>query len=463
MKRLLLLTILTGTLLTVAVPALAHPLGNFTTNLHLGIHIDEDRLDVRLIVDMAEIPTFREPLDADDDGTMSDDELDSYAAASCTEHRQTLAIESDATPIALTASTSTASLLPGEGDLHTLRVECSYTATLPAGIGSLDVSNLVYEERIGWVEMVVTGGSAEGIPSSSPSKLLTEYPDTSPLAQRQATITLGEAGEVAAAALAKPDSNGVTARLATGLASDGSAGGLVALVAAVGLGVTHALAPGHGKTLMAAYLVGRRGRPRQAVGLGLAVAVSHTVGVGVLGLVTAVASSTFQPDRVYPWLTTGSALIVTGLGVALLVKAIRGRAHHDHDHDHDHDHHAHSHHDEHEHHHHHHELPDLGWRSLAALGLAGGLVPSASAVVLLLGAVAIGRPWFGVLLVFGFGVGMSVALVAAGLVALRLSKAGLDRIQRRIALPRRLVPALAGLAVTSVGGFLLWDALRTLG
>lgn len=450
MKRLSLLAVLIGTLLTVAGPALAHPLGNFTTNLHLGIHIDKDRLDVRLIVDMAEIPTFREPLDADDDGTVSADDLDSYAVTSCQEHRKALVVEADATPILITGSTSTASLLPGEGDLHTLRVECFYTATLPTGTVSLDVSNLVYEERIGWVEMVVTGGSAEGIPSSSPSKLLTEYPDTSPLAQRQATITLGEAGEVAAAA--PPESNGVTARLATGLASNGSAGGVIALAAAVGLGVTHALAPGHGKTLMAAYLVGRRGRPRQALGLGMAVAVSHTLGVGVLGLVTALASSTFQPDRVYPWLTTGSALIVTGLGVALLVKAIRGRAHHHHDH------HDHSHDDEHDHH----DLPDLGWRSLAALGLAGGLVPSASAVVLLLGAVAIGRPWFGVLLVFGFGVGMSVALVTAGLLALRLSKVGLDRIERRIALPRRLVPALAGLAVTSVGGFLLWDALRTL-
>lgn len=459
MKRLVLLTILTGTLLAGALPALGHPLGNFTTNLHLGIHIDEDRLDLRLVIDMAEIPTFREPIDGDGNGAISQAELDSYASVSCLEHQEALAVEADETPVPLTASTTNASLLPGEGDLHTLRVECDYTATLPSGAGFLDVSNLVYEERLGWMEMVVTGGSARGIASSSPSKVLTEYPDTGPPDQRHATITLGEAGEVVAATPAAPESNGVTARLATGLASKGSVGGLVALAAAVGLGVTHALAPGHGKTLMAAYLVGRRGRPRQAVGLGLAVAVSHTVGVGVLGLVTAVASTTFQPDRVYPWLTTGSALIVTGLGMALLVKAMRGRAHHDHDHDH----HHHSHDDGHDHDHHHHDLPDLGWRSLAALGLAGGLVPSASAVVLLLGAVAIGRPWFGVLLVFGFGMGMSVALVTAGLVALRLSKAGLDRIQRRIGLPRRLVPALAGLAVTSVGSFLLWDAIRTLG
>lgn len=458
MRRRIVLGAAIAAMLTLALPALAHPLGNFTTNLHLAVDIGEDRLAVRLVVDMAEIPAFREPIDVNGNGAISEDELASYADQSCSDHVSGLSITADGAPVALTGTSRSALLKPGEGGLQTLRIECEYAAPVPTDADVLDVSNSVYEERIGWVEMVVTGAESNGLPTSSPSAVLTDYPDISPPNHRQATIVLGARTESETTASRTPQTTGVTARLAGVLDSDGGAGGLVALMAAIGLGMTHALAPGHGKTLMAAYLVGRQGRPRQAVGLGMAVAVSHTLGVGVLGLVTAVASTTFQPDRVYPWLTTTSALIVTGLGVALLVKAVRGRGHHDHGHGH----HDHSHDGEHTHDHHHGDLPDLSWRSLAALGLAGGLVPSASAVVLLLGALAIGRPWFGVVLVFGFGVGMSVALVTAGLLALRLSKVGLDRIQRRFTLPRRLVPGLAGLAVTGVGGFLLWDAARAL-
>ena len=137
----------------------------------------------------------------------------------------------------------------------------------------------------------------------------------------------------------------------------------------------------------------------------------------------------------------------------MLIRAFRSRSPQTQDHDHHHG----------QDHGHTHEPPrDLGWRSLATLGLAGGLVPSASAVVLLLGAVAIGRVWFGVGLVFAFGVGMSLALVAAGLVALRVAQFGVSRIQRRWTLPRRLVPTLAGFAVTLFGVALLWDATRSL-
>lgn len=430
---------------TGAMPAAAHPLGNFTTNVHLGVAIEASDVSVRLIVDMAEIPTFREPLDADGDEVVSESELTDHAEAICRDQADQIDMVAANTPILLDVQQFFGELLPGESDLQTLRVECSYLGSLPPAANRLTVQNQVYADRTGWAEMVVTGGTAEGLGATSPSAFLTNYPDSAPLAERQAEISLGTGQSATPSPQSAEQAPPITERLAQGLTSTGSTGTLVALVAALGLGATHALAPGHGKTLMAAYLVGRRGRPRQAVGLGLAVAVSHTIGVAVLGLVTALASSAFQPETVYPWLTTGSALIVTGLGVALLVKALSGRSHHDHDHDHDH-------------------VPptDLGWRSLAALGLAGGLVPSASAVVLLLGAVAIGKPWFGVALVFGFGVGMSIALVAAGLIALRVTTVGMDRLRRRIDVPARLVPIGAGLVVTAVGLFLAWDGVRTL-
>lgn len=455
MKRALATLTLIVSLFMVASPALAHPLGNFTTNVHLGIDIDGAHLDVLLVVDMAEIPTFREALERNEDGTVDERDLVHYAHTKCDEHLSRLELTSDGVPIDLTVTGSKAEMQPGQNDLDTLRLECEYAGA--TGAATIDVLNGVYEERSGWAEIVVRGGTASGVGDRSPTLVLTQYPDSPPLDQRAASISIGEETPELGATMDRSDEQTggpITERIAAMLERAGSAGGWIAVFAALALGATHALAPGHGKTLMAAYLVGRNGTPRQAAGLGLAVAVSHTLGVGVLGLMTAVASTRFQPETVYPWLTTGSALIVTGLGSAMLFRAIRGRRLHAHDHHHD---------DGHHEHHHHHEPPvDLGWRSLATLGLAGGLVPSASAVVLLLGAVAIGRVWFGVGLVFAFGVGMSIALVGAGLAALRISQFSLQRLERRWNVPRRLVPTIAGLAVTSFGAVLLWDATRSL-
>ena len=191
----------------------------------------------------------------------------------------------------------------------------------------------------------------------------------------------------------------------------GGAAVWVALLAAIGLGAAHAFAPGHGKTLTAAYLVGSRGTKRHAVLLGLTTAVSHTIGVALLGVVTLVAAETLDATLVYSVLGTASGLAITGIGVVMLVRALRRRAAaHTHPHAHGHDH-A----DGHDH--------DAGpgrlrWGSLAGLGLAGGMVPSASAVVLLLVAVRFGRAELGLVLVALFGVGMSAVLVGSGLLVL---------------------------------------------
>ena len=169
---------------------------------------------------------------------------------------------------------------------------------------------------------------------------------------------------------------------------------LVALLLAVGLGAAHALAPGHGKTVMAAYLVGLRGTLRQAATIGATVTLTHTAGVLLLGLVLT-TSGAVASERVYPWLGLGSGLLLAGVGIGLLVRARPGHGHGhphphehpdpDHPHPHDHDHTG--------------AVPGagrpLGWRGLVALGLAGGLVPSPSAVVVLLGGIALGQAWFG--------------------------------------------------------------------
>jgi len=238
----------------------------------------------------------------------------------------------------------------------------------------------------------------------------------------------------------------------------GSAGfAVLALLVAVGLGAAHALAPGHGKTVMAAYLVGLRGSLRQAATIGATVTLTHTAGVLLLGLVLSTTRAVAS-ERVYPWLGLGSGLLLTGVGVGLLLRARPGhRHHHDHDHrGHDHDHRGHDHGA---------EGRPLGRRGLIALGLAGGLVPSPSAVVVLLAGIALGRAWFGVALVLAYGAGMAATLTGIGLLLAHLR----NRMDRRLRLPAgslvarlgRLLPAVTASVIVLVGlGLALQGAAR---
>ena len=230
----------------------------------------------------------------------------------------------------------------------------------------------------------------------------------------------------------------------------GLSAGLVALAAAIGLGAVHAAAPGHGKTLMAAYLVGTNGTKRQASILGLSVALSHTAGVLVLGLITLWASTSFSPDRVYPFLTALSGLIIFGIGLGLVWKRVRHRGHHHHPHDHVHPHGS--------------ELRTVNWKSLAALGLSGGLVPSASAVLLLLGAIQLGRVEFGLLLILAFGLGMAATLVGAGLAVVAASRFGLGLMTGRVWAGRlhSIMPTAAALAVVVLGAWISIGSLQNI-
>jgi len=214
----------------------------------------------------------------------------------------------------------------------------------------------------------------------------------------------------------------------------------VALLLAVVLGAAHAVAPGHGKTVMAAYLVGLRGTLRQAATIGATVTLTHTAGVLLLGLVLSTTRAVAS-ERIYPWLGLGSGLLLAAVGLGLLVRARPG--HHTHPHPHAHGHTG-----------HHHGRP-LGRGGLVALGLAGGLVPSPSAVVVLLGGTALGRAWLGVALVLAYGVGMAATLTGVGLLLAHLR----TRMDRRLHLPAgsllarlgRLLPAVTASVIVLVG------------
>jgi len=216
---------------------------------------------------------------------------------------------------------------------------------------------------------------------------------------------------------------------------------IFSLLTALGLGAFHALEPGHGKTLVAAYLVGSRGTAWHALILGLTVTVSHTVGVYALGVVALFASHYIVPEQLYPWLGLASGLLIVGTGLILFGQALQGQpGSHDHtqgnhthshgsrDHGHSHNnpHHNHSHdHTDLHHHHgsHHRHHNESGYGALLTLGVTGGLIPCPAALVVLLSAVALQRIAFGLLLIVAFSIGLAVVLVGTGLLLVSASGA----------------------------------------
>jgi ABC-type nickel/cobalt efflux system permease component RcnA len=225
---------------------------------------------------------------------------------------------------------------------------------------------------------------------------------------------------------------------------------VLGILLAAGLGAAHAVSPGHGKTLVAAYLIGSQGSRRHAATLGLTVAVTHTAGVFLLGAVTLLAGQFLVPERVIRWLTIGSGFLVVLLGAGLVLRAARGsRASHDHGHEHER---SHVHEHPHEHSHPHRELRA---RNVVALGLAGGMVPSASALIVLLVAITTGRLLFGLVLIMAFGVGMSLILgglaVATTMVRGAVTASGGIASHALIRRAASAVPLVAGVAVLAAG------------
>jgi ABC-type nickel/cobalt efflux system permease component RcnA len=245
----------------------------------------------------------------------------------------------------------------------------------------------------------------------------------------------------------------------------------LALLLAMGWGAMHALGPGHGKTVVAAYLVGERGNGRHALLLGLVVTATHTISVFALGGVAVFASHVLSARDIYFYLSVASGVMVLVLGSGLLVTRVRAllaqrppAAHHHENHDHDHGDHGHSH--DHEHHGHSHVPAAPGWRGLVALGVSGGLVPCPTALVVMLGAIAIDRAVYGMVLVTAFSFGLAGVLTGIGLLMVygkRLLSGPVARVSflnsDLVARARLVSPVLSALGILGAGLLLTGQAM----
>ncbi|MFJ8635295.1 nickel transporter [Streptomyces sp. NPDC093568] len=546
-------------------PASAHPLGNFTVNRYDGLVAAPGELRVHHVEDLAEIPATQAEPDIEKAG------MTEWARQRCADAARGSEVTVDGRTVELSLKSSHARVRPGQAGLDTLRVECRMTAPLPEGSTvDLGFRGAGAESGPGWREITARGDrmtlAASDVPKESISGELTEYPGellSSPADTRSASLRVRPGGPALAESERDAPASSVLPRgadrwtralddlvsrhdLTLGFAA-------LALVIAIFLGAMHALAPGHGKTIMAAVATARGGRARMkdVMPLAASVTVTHTLGVVALGLLVTAGSA--AAPSVITWLGIASGALVIAAGVTLVRRAwhIRGHGHghgpaHDHDHDHphghghDHDHpHGHSHdHDDHadphphehphetdharerqpvlvaahthtateapapapthvhahtppaDHHDHSHDHPHPhphthkrgllththgGFthshptaptlRGTILLGFAGGLVPSPSAVVVLVGAAALGKAWFGLLLVVAYGVGLALTLTAAGFAVVKLGTGVtrvLDRRPRWTAHPvttflRRTAPLASALLVVLLGAGLVFQ------
>ena len=354
--------------------ASAHPLGNFTVNTADRLVVTADGLSLTHVVDLAEIPTVqltqgRAGVDTDADGRLSPGELTAHAERECGRTLPLLELVVDGQRARLSLRQATAAAQAGAAGLPTTRLLCSYT-TDSRPRSTVSFTDAAAGERNGWREVTATSscGSLRSstVPERSPSDLLTAYPED--LLQSPVDVTAARfevrAGAVCtatgASAVETVPGDAVAPRGLDRLSSVFTdflsrpeltlPFAVLSLAAAVLFGVLHALAPGHGKTVMAAYLVGQRGTRRQALQLGAVVTFTHTASVLLLGAVLALGAVA-APELVVPFTEVLSGVLLVGVGAYLLVLALRRwrTTEQDHAHPHlegesDHDHHDHHHH-----------------------------------------------------------------------------------------------------------------------
>ena len=575
-RSLALLALLSALIFSWSSPASAHPLGNFTTNTATHLLFDSNGVEITYIVDMAEIPALqvRQELEVPS-GPVPASTGQKWSTTACSDAGRSLELRADGTRVVLRSTSALVGFPRGQAGLSTLRLECHFRGefTVDSAPQALQLQDGNFPGRIGWREITGAGTGVElkgSIAAVSPSKSLTAYPTdalASPREQKEISVQIHRAENATAntapnggpLATSQRGNDGLTERF-QGLVAQRNITlpfAVGALLLATLLGGMHALAPGHGKTIMAAYAVSQRGTRRDMISIGATVALTHTVGIIILGILVS-ATSSVSPSSVFRWASLASGVLVFAVGLGLIVRrrgSVRLRRtpkvnhehgdhehgdhehgdheHHDHEHCHDHEHSKHEHchdhehsthehghdnehskhehghdhehgdgeHGDHEHsnhkhaepnvqvhhrdarfvvtshahggRHHRHILPAPGVRvrrsELIVMGLAGGMVPSPSALVVLLGAIALGRIPFGIALVCAYGIGLAATLVAAGLLLVRFegrarrwSTTHTSPLAANFQIAISALPLLSGFAIAGAGLLLVLRSLQAL-
>jgi nickel/cobalt transporter (NicO) family protein len=464
--------------------AAAHPMGNLSVSHYTRLEVSPTGVDVTYALDLAETPAYqmlREwKLDPKEWRSLPQATLDERAAAQARQWMGGLEFRAGGERVQPEFIGSEIRLTEGVDGLPIARI--SSKLRISDAPGELAFEDRNFPDRAGWKEIVISARDGAQIVTASHgdqdrTKALMQYPASPldgrvtapqdlrasvrwerrpktgaiprivPMAQ-PAAVQMAQTGSANAAAPARAEPDFIHRLLSNSQLSGWMI--LLGVAVAFGLGALHAAEPGHGKTIVAAYLVGSRGTMRHAAFLGGMVTFTHTISVFALGIATLMFSKYFAPEKLIHALETISGLSIAAIGGWLFYKRVKvlkgsgGRTHehshghshshehrHDHDHEHHHDHHDHDHESRHDHHHDHDHGPgghthvpegEITVGSLIALGASGGLVPCPSAMVLLLFAISVGRVGLGLVLLVAFSLGLAGVLMAIGMLVLHAKR-----------------------------------------
>lgn len=453
-----------------ASPVLAHPIGNFTINLYSGVRVLPGQVRIEYVLEMAEISTQEQKpgMDLDGDEEISLAEMDSWAARASAQIATNLALLANGQPVDLILGDSSLHFRPGQGGLDLIYMQATFEGTIPES-GEMRYTDANYLTRPGWREISAAAGAGVALTTSSvPDRSISDELTAYPPEMFDQPPRVGEATFSFQPSDAPVESTGASASggdptSSTGSSSPAGSGGFADLLAtssnrafglllllAFGFGFIHALGPGHGKTIMAASTLSGSVRLRHAMLLGGVVALMHCLTVVGLGAIAYAASQTITSERVFSWLKLITALVVVIVGAVMLVVRLRERRGLAHDQG------------PHGHRHPHPKPPAAGTSGMdragiAAVAASGGLIPSPSAVVVLLGAIAVDRIPMGIALVVMFSLGLATSLVLVG-TASHLARSRLGRTESRM---MEWLPIAAAVAIFAVGVLLTVQALAS--
>ncbi len=441
-------------LLAAALPAQeasAHPMDEYVQNTYIDPAPDGTTLEIQLTPGVLVAPEVVALIDADGDGELSEAEGEAYAENAVLRD-VSLAVDGEPQPLTLVDSSFPTPLDMGAG-MGTIRLQVAAEAP-SGGPGDHTLSYRNDHEPVNSRYLVNAFKASDEVEISHQDRdelqngIRVDYATTS---DAPATSDANADANADAAAPGGVSERGQ--RLAGYLRETTLSPWLfvVGLGLSALLGGLHALTPGHGKTLVAAYLIGSRGTVKHAAALGGIVTLTHTASVIAVGLLALLAGQYILPDVLVPALEVCAGLLVVALGARLVRARWRARGgHHHHNHDHGHHHHDHS---------HSHHVPDnVRPGDLLAMGVSGGLVPCPEALGVMLIASGLGRIGLGLALIVAFSFGLAAVLIALGILLVR-SKSRLDRLGKPGSAWQRLLPLVSAAVVTLLGAGIVVNGL----